>query len=114
MIIGGSKKIQRDLSLLYRAAHLQLRQIARKLLGTSFESDGDTPKDAEHELFDGLQKRYPISRQEGEEPTYRLLEELTHEDRQFNIRRLRREGNKKLADADALQALDDQIEKKIA
>ena len=83
------------------AAHLQLRQTARALLRQNVEGD-----EAEHhELFPGLQKRYPTARCEDRaEPEYVLLEFMTKEDVAYNVQRLRREAVAKRKHAEALEA----------
>lgn len=88
--------------LIYVGCHLQLRQIARALLRNEFEDDKE--KSAQHELFPDLQWRYPRQHRAGEEPCYILLEDMTDADVEYNVVRLRDEGNAKLKHATALQA----------
>jgi hypothetical protein len=92
-------------SNIYLAAHLQFRQIARKVLGAKFEAEVDADKD-QHPLFPDLQRRYPLPHLKDEEPRYKLLEYLDHDERVFNVNRLRKEASGKLAHADALEAYD--------
>lgn len=89
-------------TLVYRAAHLQLRQLARGLCRQRFEDDGEWTE--QHDLFPNLQKRYPAVHTTEGEPEYVLLEHLTALDIAFNLNRLRREANAKLSHADALEA----------
>jgi len=91
--------------LAYRAAHLQLRQMARGLCRKQWEDDTEDSERDQHELFPDLQRRYPTARSSGwEEPEYILLEHLTKRDVDYNVVRLRREGATKLRRADALEA----------
>lgn len=83
--------------------HLQIRQIARDCCRELFESDL-TEGSAQHELFPDLQARYPAARQNGDEPVYVRLEDMTNEDIEHNVRRLRSEARAKLKHADALEA----------
>ncbi len=90
--------------LVYRAAHLQLRQMARALCRREYGEDaGDTA--AQHNLFPNLQARYPSKRTvKDADPEYVRLENLTLEDVTYNVDRLRKEGRAKLKSADALEA----------
>lgn len=85
------------------AANLQLRQLARDICRKRNEED-DSKAPEQHQLFPGLQRRYPIKRTLNEEPQYVLLEHLSGEDIEFNVARLRLEGRAKLEHADALEA----------
>ena len=88
--------------LVYLAAHLELRQLARGQLRKRFEDDEDIGQD---KLFPDLQARYPTARsQSAEEPEYILRDQMTRADISYNVRRLRQEGNAKLRHADALEA----------
>lgn len=95
-----------SIPLVYLAAHLELRQIARGLLRQWFEEDEEDPENEskQHELFPGLQRRYPVARNKGDEPEYVRLEEMTDEDGEYNMTRLRREAMAKLHHVDALAA----------
>lgn len=94
-----------SIPLVYLAAHLEMRQIARGLLRQWFEeSDPETDESEQHELFPGLQRRYPTVRKRGDEPEYVRLEEMTDPDIDYNVTRLRRESMAKLHHADALVA----------
>jgi len=94
--------------LIYLAANLQFRQIARDILRKRFEPDEETDRieksQSQHELFPDLQRRYPAARKRGQEPEYVLLEDLADEDVRFNIHRLRQEARAKLDHARALEA----------
>lgn len=86
----------------YHGCHLQFRQIARSICRGKFEeAEGD---ESQHSLFPDLQTRYPVKRKQGEEPEYKLLEELTDEDVQYNVNRLTLESAKKMKHARALSA----------
>jgi hypothetical protein len=100
-------ELQQTKPLVYLAAHLQLRQIARHACRKQFEPDPDDHEaldPAQQELFPGLQFRYPAAHSEKEEPSYVLRDAMTAKDVTFNVKRLRREGNTKLGRADALEA----------
>jgi hypothetical protein len=84
--------------LVYVAAHLELRQLARALCRRTVEDS------EQHELFPHLQRRYPIAHESGAEPVYKVLEHLTNADLIFNVRRLRAEASAKTAHSDALEA----------
>lgn len=88
-------------SRVYGAAHLELRQLARSILRHAADPAEEGAE--QHELFPGLQRRYP-SAESGEEPVYVKLEHLTEDDVRFNVARLRAEATTKLAHADALEA----------
>lgn len=104
----------------YLAAHLESRQIARSYCDKKHgvDDDDDLPEPLEPSelskgpvqyrfLFPMLQRRYPTARSQALEPDqreYRQLPFLTDEDIAFNVQRLRKEGNAKLAHADALEA----------
>jgi hypothetical protein len=89
--------------LVYAGCNLQLRQIARGQLRRRFEPEDDGGD--EHDLFPGLQQRYPTARSaRAEDPEYVLLEHLTPTDIGYNVARLRSEARAKMAHADALEA----------
>lgn len=56
----------------------------------------------QHEMFPELQVRYPAKPKKGVEPYYIKLELMTEDDVNYNISRLRKEAQTKLAHADAL------------
>lgn len=87
----------------YMAAHLELRQLARGICRRIADPTEEATE--QHEMFPGLQKRYPEARTANtDEPQYVLLEHLTEEDVRFNVKRLRNEASAKMAHADALEA----------
>jgi hypothetical protein len=88
--------------LVYQGCHLQLRQIARQHLRGAFDAvDEDNPQ---HELFTGLQDRYPVKRKRGEDPRYVLREAMSDADGDFNVHRLRNASLALAEHADALEA----------
>jgi hypothetical protein len=99
----GAAGLQQGNPLVYHAAHLQLRQIARKSCRKQFEDDdGDALDPAQQEMFPGLQSRYPAAHS-GCEPSYVLRDAMSAKDVDFNVKRLRREGETKLGRARALE-----------
>jgi len=106
MINLGADDLQKTKPLVYLAAHLQLRQIARKACRKQFdaEDDDDALDPAQQELFPGLQSRYPAAHSDGEEPSYVVRDAMSAKDVSFNVRRLRREGATQLGRARALGA----------
>jgi hypothetical protein len=95
--------LQQSNPLVYHAAHLQLRQIARKSCRKQFEDDDDALDPAQQEMFPGLQSRYPTAHS-GDEPSYVVRDAMGPKDVAFNVKRLRREGATKLGRARALEA----------
>jgi hypothetical protein len=94
--------------LVHAGCNLHLRQLARARLRHRYEPDDDKAGD-QHDLFPGLQRRYPTARSvRADEPEYVLLEHLTSADIGFNVARLRAEAGAKLAHADALKAYGDE------
>jgi hypothetical protein len=94
--------VRKDRPLVYIAAHLELRQMARQQLAQKWGSKREEPKD---ELFPELQERYPVKREHpDEEPVYRRRELLSDADVRYNLKRLRSEADAKLRHADALEA----------
>jgi hypothetical protein len=91
--------------LIYIGCHMQLKQVARALCRGMFEPRDDRDHSAQHELFPDLQWRYPAARSvPSEDPIYILLEEMTDADVNYNVSRLRAEGQAKIQHAAALQA----------
>jgi hypothetical protein len=89
--------------LVYAGCSLQLRQIARSQLRRKFQPDDE--EGAAHDLFPGLQQRYPTARSaRADDPEYVLLEHLTMSDIDYNVGRLRSEARAKMTHADALEA----------
>jgi hypothetical protein len=93
---------KRSPSLVYQAAHLQLRQLARSVCRNKFE--GDSHETDQHEMWPDLQTRYPAAHSPDAEPEYVLLEHLTEEDVQYNYHRMYAEAETKMRRADALLA----------
>ena len=98
--------VQRKHPLIYKAAHLELRQIAREKCRLKWMPDDDESDAAleKHPLFPELQWRYPVARSKGEDSEYVLLEELADTDVAFNVRRLRCSAVAHTRHADALEA----------
>jgi hypothetical protein len=94
LLIDPRKSTQRRFPLAYLAAHLQLRQIARSEFRQVFDDDVAGDK-RQHELFPGLQGRYPVAHKPGEEPEYVLRDLLTPEDVIYNVLRLNGEAIEK-------------------
>lgn len=83
----------------------KLTDMARKLLGKRFSHASDESEAYQGELFSGtLQRRYPLPRQDGEEPAYKLREHLTPDERAWNVEQLRKSARARLEHADALEA----------
>lgn len=94
-------------------AHIQyaslehFKHMARKAMARHFDDEGDqnAAYEGQGELFSGhLQERYPIPRKQGEEPQYKLRSLLTPEERAWNVKKIRKSGEARLAHADALEA----------
>lgn len=94
--------VQRNHPMVYKAAHLELRQMAREACREKWETP-ESEVDS-HPLFPELQWRYPIARDRGSEPEYVLLEQLTDTDVVFNVARLRHVSVACAKHADALEA----------
>ena len=92
----------------YLGCHLHMRQLAREQLRGKYETGKDDDSSDQHDLFPGLQKRYPAAKSSLDDPVYILLEEMTETDVGWNIARLRAEAGAKLRHADALKAWWDQ------
>src|SRR5260370_32184975 len=87
--------LQQSKPLVYLAAHLQLRQIARQACRKQFYDEEDDALDpAQQELFPGLQQRHPAAHSAQEEPSYALREAMGAKDVGFNVKRLRRAGRR--------------------
>jgi hypothetical protein len=90
-------------TIVYTAAHLELRQLARSILRKA--ADPIDEASDQHEMFPLLQKRYPAARSTTtEEPEYVKLEALTELDVAFNLGRMRASASRLLAHCDALEA----------
>lgn len=89
-----------------------LKHMARVYLARRKDADGDMNEThgAQGDLDLGtsfskkLQDRYPLPRQPGEEPTYKLRSELTAEERAWNVQQLRKSARARMEHADALEA----------
>lgn len=93
--------------LVHAGCNLHLRQIARGQLRKKHEPEDGAGE--EHDLFPGLQRRYPTARSSRtDEPEYVLLEHLSKIDIGYNVGRLRSEGRARLEHADALEAYGDE------
>lgn len=89
------------------AAYEHIKNMARKALAGRFAIDGtdNAAYDEQGELFTGhLQDRYPIPRKQDEEPVYKLRDELTDDEVEWNVGMLKRSARARLKHADALQA----------
>ncbi len=100
----GMEKIgfSRSLHILgWIGCHLQLRQIARGFCRQKF----DPLAGKEDDLFpETLQERYPQRHAPGEDPTYVLLEYLPDGDLLWNVARMSRDIDARIAHRDALGA----------
>jgi hypothetical protein len=94
---------KRTPTMVYLAAHLELRQIGREFCRIHFEPDDDSEAE-QHPLFPGIQKRYPRKHELGKEPVYVRAEHMNEADVAFNVTRLKREGEAKIAHATRLEA----------
>lgn len=92
-----------DLSprLIKWAGILELRQLARQILRREYGNESDIDNDAQYELFDSLQDRYPGAG--NNKGSYIPRDLMTIEDYEVNIARLRNEASAKLKHADALE-----------
>lgn len=89
-----------------------LKHMARVFLARRKDADGDLneahPAEPELDLgvsFSGkLQDRYPTPRTGDEEPAYKLRSQLTPEEREWNVKQLRKSARARLEHADALEA----------
>jgi hypothetical protein len=101
----GATELQQGNPLVYLAAHLHLRQIARHVCRKQFDDDdADALDPAQQEMFPGLQSRYPTAHSGKQEPSYVMRDAMTAKDVTFNVKRLRHEGATKLGRARALEA----------
>lgn len=88
-----------------------LKQMAREFLRKRKNPDADESEayQAQESLFGvsfsgKLQDRYPIPRQNGEEPAYKLRHLLSPEEAAWNVAMLRKSAGARLEHADALEA----------
>lgn len=90
----------------------QLKQMCRQFLRRWKDADGEEndTHGAQGDLdfgiqFSGkLQDRYPLPRKSGEEPSYKLRQHLTPEERDWNVKQLRKSAKARQEHADALEA----------
>lgn len=100
-----------DLHIQYASLE-HFKHMARVFLAKRKDPDGDENEvhGAQGNLdlgttFSGkLQDRYPVPRQPGEEPAYKLRSELTEDERAWNVRQLRKSAKARQEHADALEA----------
>jgi hypothetical protein len=103
-VLDGALVVQKTFPLIWTAANLELRQLARSVLANRYmpESEEEGERDA---LFPALQWRYPTVRSKrSEDPEYVLRDLMTEEDVDFNIKRLESEAEAKLEHAKALRS----------
>ena len=78
------------------------KRIAKERLASKFNPK---PEDGQQDLFSGrLQDYYPTPRESGEEPVYKILRALSHDDVQYNVNLLRKTGQSFIDHAIALEA----------
>lgn len=81
------------------------KAIARRVLAGKHDIESDESEAYQGELFTGrLQTRYPLPRPKGEEPAYKLRENMSDDEIRWNIRSLRKSADARLEHADALEA----------
>jgi hypothetical protein len=96
--------VLRGQPLVWIGCNLELRQLARAQLGKRY-GPGRPEASATGELFEGLQRRYPVSpTPDSEEPIYVLRDLMSAADVAYNVARLRAEANTKSRHADTLEA----------
>lgn len=91
------------------AANLELRQMARALLRKTYDSLAPKPDIGQEDMFEGLQEKYPCKRRG--EIVYVDRMRLSLDEREFNISRLKKEGQSKLEHASALQTETEDLSK---
>lgn len=85
-----------------------LKQMARRALARRYDTEGDENEAHQGEMFAGqLQDRYPLPKQAGDEPSYKLRGLMTAEEVAWNVKQLRKSATARLEHADALQAWSD-------
>ncbi len=87
--------------------NLQVRAIARKILGKKFDPTEKKNSD-QSEMFPGLQERYPVDRG-GEDSEYILRGEMTIVEREETENKLRKTGLAFIEHADALRVETDHL-----
>lgn len=82
-----------------------LKQLARRSLSGRYDTESDETEAYQGELFSGhLQRRYPIPRKRGDEPTYKLLEALSDGELRWNVHSLDSSADARTRHARALEA----------
>lgn len=80
-----------------------LKHVARKLLAKLFDST--QPDSPQHEIFTGLQSRYPVAGSgSNKNPQYVKRDEMSYGDVVFNVDRFRKASESLAKHADALLA----------
>jgi transposase len=86
----------------------QCKQMARKFLARHCDTDAEENEvhgiQGAFEFSGKLQDRYPLRRQAGEEPSYKLRHLLTAAERAWNVKQLRKSADARNEHADALEA----------
>jgi hypothetical protein len=96
--------VERQQPLVWLGCHLELRQLARGVLGRRFDPEKTVEPTAD-DLFPDLQWRYPEARSAtADEPIYILRDLMSDADVGYNVARLRAEAAAKNRHADALEA----------
>jgi hypothetical protein len=86
-----------------------LKTMARPVLAHTYEADGEDNEAHQGDMFSGtLQSRYPLPKQKGVAPTYRLREHLTRPDAVWNAQQLEKSAAARMRHADAMWAWIDQ------
>lgn len=81
-----------------------LKALSRSAL-RRYEHDDEESQSMQDDMFTGLlQDRYPIPREPGGEPVYKLREQLTDAEVDWNVTSLRKSAAARLEHADALAA----------
>jgi len=84
-----------------------LKQMARRVLSGRYSADGEENEAHQGDLFSGeLQTRYPVPRQRGEEPAYKLRELLTPDEVKWNLHSLAASADARMRHYRALEAWD--------
>jgi len=103
--------VQRSFSTESMEPHVQytslehIKHMARKALSGQFEESGEDNAAHQGDMFSGqLQDRYPVPRERGSDPIYKLREHLSSSEAQWNVDTLRKAANARLRHADALDA----------
>lgn len=84
-----------------------LKQLARKALAGRYDADSEDNDAHQGELFSHLQDRYPVPREKGADPIYKLRVHMSRQELQWNVNQLRKSARARLLHADALQGYAD-------